>query len=738
MKELLEQFLAETRELAQRATDDLLLLEAQPDNGAVIDGLFRTFHTLKGSADIIGLPPMSLVMHVGEDVVSAIRDGALPCSPAFVDQALKLIDLVNDWADALEAHGVLPADADQVAASTASSLRTVFPSEQEAKAGSSVSVTEDDAPDWAEAMLAVYCQGHDLPGDRDLVAIAYDPLPNAYFSGDDPLDFFRRLAGLLALDVAPQRPWPAATELDPFECNFSIRALALQSKEEALAHFRSVGDQVRIYSLKSPKGEKTDLIAAVLGEQRRLLLVDAAPDALLGRIGSAARTAANALRSAGNQLGADAVEKAGVQALVVRNAGLLAEAIETVMGGGSAQAPVPLVPPLVAQGDRMLRIEAAKVDIIADLAGELVIARNGFAHLVRHAEAGVDLADLTHSLRRQYATFDRLTAAMHSAAMQLRMLPLKQVFRRFPRLVREIDQELGKDVELKLVGEEVEADKAVIEKLYEPLLHIVRNALDHGCETPAERRTAGKSARPQLTLRALRDGNGVRVEIEDDGRGVDPEVIRRIAVARGLLDEEAAAQLSSEEALQFLFMPGFSTASQVSKLSGRGVGMDAVRAGIEELGGRISLSSELGLGTKVCLHLPGSLLMTGIMTVVVGEEQFGIPLDVIVESIRAAHARIVPIRQGRAIVLRDRTVPIIRLSDRLSLPQTPPGRDAHIVVVSTDSGVLGLEVDAFGSRMETMMKPLDGLLAGMENYVGTTLLGDGRVLLVLDVNEVLR
>lgn len=741
MNALLDQFLLEARDLVERATDDLFALERQPGDRPLVDRVFRAFHTLKGSADIIGLPAMSLALHAAEDVIAAVREGSLACSADIVDHALRLLGQVSDWVDGLEASATLPPDAETVAARHAANLRAAFAAGPgdvtDAGEGS-----DQEAGEWVDALLATMDAGSDAVRGAGLVAIAYDPLPRAFFSGGDPLDYLRRLPGLAAIDVAPRQPWPEKGALDPFACNLKIRALAVGSRQDVAEHFRLIPDQVRIFDVRPKAATTADLITDLLMEQRLMLLASAeaeiTTEAMVGRIGAAERTVINALRSLGDEASAATIEQAAAEALAAASPAPLLAALDAALAGPvTATNNGPLSEPV---GERLLRVDAAKADLIADLAGELVIARNGFAHLLRQAEAGLDATELTRMLRMQYATLDRLTAAMHGAALQLRLLPLRHVFRRFPRLVREIAQDLGKEVELHLAGADVEADKSVIEKLYEPLLHVIRNALDHGCEPADERRALGKAKQASLTLRARREGGGVSVEISDDGRGIDPAVVRRAAVARGLLTREAADLLPDEEALQLVFLPGFSTASQVSRISGRGVGMDAVRSAIDALGGRITLSSSVGDGTTVGLHLPHSLVMTDVMTVTCGGEQFGIPLDAVVESTRIARSRLVPVRHGQAFVLRAATIPVVRLSECLDLQVDSPmsTKDANIVIVSTADGMVGIEVDGFGARMETMMKPLDGLLAGMPNFLGTTLTGDGRVLLVLDVDEAVR
>jgi two-component system, chemotaxis family, sensor kinase CheA len=321
--------------------------------------------------------------------------------------------------------------------------------------------------------------------------------------------------------------------------------------------------------------------------------------------------------------------------------------------------------------------------------------------------------------------------------MSVRMLPVDHVFQRFPRLVRDIARRLGKQVELRLEGAETEADKNVVEALADPLIHMVRNSLDHGIEPPAERLAAGKPEQGTLRLSAQHENDHVVIRVSDDGRGLDAARLRAKAVEKGLIEPERANTMSEEEAFQLIFLPGFSTAAAVSDLSGRGVGMDVVRTTIEKAGGRVRLSSRPGEGTVVEIALPLSMAITRIMTVACGERLFGVPMALVVETVRVPRAALHRVGENDAFVLRDRVVPVLRLSRLLDLPEPedePPAQEA-ILVVRIHGERLGIIVSAFEEVMETIVKPLEGVLAGLRGFTGTTLLGDGRVLLILDVPE---
>jgi two-component system chemotaxis sensor kinase CheA len=287
-------------------------------------------------------------------------------------------------------------------------------------------------------------------------------------------------------------------------------------------------------------------------------------------------------------------------------------------------------------------------------------------------------------------------------------------------------------------GEEVEADKAVVEGLFEPLLHLLRNAVGHGAEPEDLRREAGKPEKARIVLRARRSGDRVTVEVEDDGRGIDPVAIRQAAHARGIASADDLGRMSDAEAVDLIFAPGFSTASEVTDLSGRGVGMDAVRSAVERLGGQASVRSQQGRGTTIHLSLPLTIVMTKVMAVRLGQELYGIPLDGIVETAFVPAPRVIPVRDAEAFVLRDRTLPLVRLADLLNIPRPQEiPQSLKVVVVAVGDDLVGIAVDGFAERMDVLMRPMAGILAGVPGIMGTTLLGDGSVLMILDIPELI-
>lgn len=380
----------------------------------------------------------------------------------------------------------------------------------------------------------------------------------------------------------------------------------------------------------------------------------------------------------------------------------------------------------------LLRVSPARVDAMADGLGDLVVAINALTPLAQEAQA-IDRA-LAARLRTVQATIERATSSLHRNLSAVRLVPLGPALQRLPRLTREIAQSLGKGVALTITGDRIEVDKQIADGLFEPLLHLVRNALDHGIEAGEMRRAAGKPADGAITLSFTRDGEAVIASLSDDGAGIDPVRIRQLAVTRGLLSQDVADKLTDATALRLIFTPGFSTATAVSEVSGRGVGMDAVQAAVERLRGTIEIDSIVGKGTIFRLRLPTDALTTRLLIVEVGGERYGIALDQVVETVRIDRSALLPVGKGVACVLRERTVPVLDLA---TLLDARPFDSPHAKLVVTQSGgePVALRVDNFAERVETIVRPPGGLLSAARGIIGSALMGDGGVLLVLDLQE---
>jgi two-component system chemotaxis sensor kinase CheA len=764
MNALQEQFITEARDLIHQAIDDLIAVEREGFAPDRIDRVFRVFHTLKGSAGVVDLPAMILTLHAAEDLLAAIHARKLDATSAIVDQALACLDQVSNWVDDFEAHGSLPAHAGDDARVMAGRLRELrsgsAPAGPAAADGAPAAAAAGAVlPEWISRLVdsaRIRISGRAGERPAQLLAISYEPHANCFFDGDDPLNLMRRIPDLLAFRVEGREAWLPLADMNPFACNLRLEAISGGNRAEVADVFRLVPDQVRIIDIPPEAlrlvpayGEDAaGLLRAVVDEQRRILRLPSAGEEFAGRVGSAGRAAANALRQGQRSHLAEQIDLAKTAALAHRDAGPLLSALDETLAalgtdlstGDGEPAAAPEQPGSQTDqaqrpASRSLRVDESKIDALFNLAGELIVAKNGFAYLARRVGEEFGEHELARDVRREHDAIERLIGEMHAAILQLRMVPVALLFRSFLRLVRDMSQRLEKKARLVTRGETTESDKTIMDRLFEPLLHLMRNALDHGIESPGQRRAAGKAETATITLEASRIGDRLIVEISDDGRGIDPAIVRRKAHEQGLLASEDLAALSDEQVIHLIFSPGFSTAAEVSDISGRGVGMDVVQTTVEQIGGRVSLTSHVGVGTKVRLDLPVTIAMSHIMVVEAGGQVFGIPMDAVTETVRLTPDRISQIKNNKGFVLRDRIVPICSLAELMSLPRTPaPASDTQLVVVTEVGGkIAALEVDAIRDRLDAVLKPMQGLLSNTRGFSGTTLLGDGGVLLVLDL-----
>ena len=787
---LLQQFLQESRDALEGIADSLLALERNPADGALLDDLFRVVHTLKGNCGLFDFPDMFRVIHAAEDLLSAVRDGRLGYDRDMADAVLDAMDFVALQLDEIGAGAAPAASHGAAAVQLAARLHALAGDAdpaQDGVAGQAAPAACDaraarmaTALALAPAALRAGWAGA-LAAGQALLWVEYTPEAECFFKGEDPLYQAMQLPGVLWQRVVPAEAWPALPELDPYRCNLVFQAVSGAGRAEVEEHFRYVPDQVWIGALPAAAADAAteqederlaDALAIVQAQGQALWSAGdtpwvpgrllAAVAAIRGCMTAVGRTA---LLAELDGCVADALARrtvAPVLAWIERHAqgavpAAVRDAVQEVLAapapaGAQADAVADAAADTAAEpksgrraedqgGGRVLKVEQAKVDRLMNLIGEMVVARNGLPYLAARAEDHYGVREMAREIKAQHGVINRIVEEMQDAIMQVRMTPVSFVFQRFPRLVRDIARRLGKEVELVLEGEATEADKNVIEALADPLVHIVRNALDHGLETPAARAQAGKPARGRLLIGARQEADRVIIEVSDDGRGIDPAAIRRKAYGKGLIDEQTLESLSDQDSVNLVFLPGFSTAEQVSDLSGRGVGMDAVRSAVDRLGGNVSLSSTPGQGTRMQLSLPLSMAVTSVMVIESGGVQYGVPMDMVVETVRIPAGAVHAIKQHRTAVLRGRIVPLRSLNELLALdrPQRHNEHDEMATLVLRVHGQdVGLVIDDFREVVEVILKPMSGILGSLDAYAGSALLGDGSVLMVINPKELLQ
>jgi len=792
--ELLDQFILEARECLEGIGQRLLQVEKDPSDSELLNDLFRLVHTLKGNCGLFEFKPLERVVHAGEDLLDRVRNHTLAYNDQIADALLEAMDFTVQMVDEIEEHGAIDNAADGRSQELAARLRqnltpggaTAAPAVAAAPVAVAAPQVAKPRPDWAtrwpEALETQYPQA---------VAVRYRPEPECFFKGEDPWNLVKLTPGLVHLDVASLEPWPSADALDCYKCNLDFVLLCDTPKAYIEEHFRYVPEQIELMVLAehapvgAAAGASLEAQAAAQAEPVRdpmqavretlrkrvvQLWMDQVsllkrPGIGLGTLGGVRRALTALLSASGDDESLAAMAALAAMPPQASAAQVATWAQQHVPGGaqagGSDASGVSAgnsgaggLPPgdgarrgggddnnnNFQGGQKVLKVGQEKIDRLMDLIGEMVVAKNALPYLAQRAEQVFAQRELAREIKAQYAVINRIAEDMQHAIMQVRMMPVGTVFQRFGRLVRDISKKLGKDVSLEVEGEETEADKNVIEALADPLIHILRNSLDHGIELPEARRKAGKPTQGVIKVSARQESDRVIIEITDDGAGVDPQRVRDKAVERGLIPADKAQTLSDVDAVQLIFLPGFSTAEQISDLSGRGVGMDVVRNAVERINGHVQLSSQFGKGTVIRLSLPLSMAVTNVMVIESAGRRFGVPMDMIVETVRVHGDDIHHFKQASTTVLRGKIVPLKPLNELLALDadaQVNSDGELAVLVVRMLGEHVGLLVDQFHGATDIILKPLEGVLSGLTGFAGTALMGDGSVLMVLNPKELL-
>lgn len=802
MNPLLAQFLTEASDLLVEVDEGLLRLEREPGNAELINEVFRAAHTIKGSSGLFDFPELTRLTHAGEDLLDAVRAGELSLTSAMTDDLLAAFDLIRDWLAHVTTTERLPATAGAAAADLITRLRAPLHAPGDEAAAPALDHRQVEpasvAPAWLMSLGEHWLRETAdwlSTTSASLRFARYLPDGDCFFRAEDPLNAIRNVPAVDRIGLEQPDIWPSRDEYDEYECRVGFVFATRAAVGELTYLFRYVSEQVEIVevgsaALENLLAEDADETpasgaagaagAAVIHNQEsqdaRLLLeasiralttLEDHPDRDI-RLASTLRVADRAAGLLGQQplsrhaLTAD-IETEMRELLAMCGAPVTAPSAREApapddrvgpadrragpgdptgdIGGRRATDAAPEQGKPTDQGhvgSRILKVDTDKVDRMMELAGELNVAKNALAFLANAAEQEFGSRELGRRIKDQYAGMHRIAEDLQAAVMDIRMLPFSVSFSRFPRLVRDLSRRLGKTVELVTDGEDTMADKDVIEALGDPLVHLVRNSLDHGIEADADRTLAGKPAHALIRITATSDGDAVVVEVADDGRGIDPEKVKLKAYEKGLISEEQLETIGETEAIDLVFRPGFSLAAELTDVSGRGVGMDAVRASVERMGGSVTLLSRPGAGTSARLRMPLSMAVTQVVVVSVAGQRFGVPVDLVIQTVGVAADEVGRIMQQEVLVLRDEVVPMIDLAASLDLPSEPRTDDAYsVLVVQLGDQKVGLLVDGFDREVDVILKPMAGLLADVKTFSGTALLGDGLVLLILNLKEVL-
>ena len=694
----MDMFLDESHEHLQSLNDGLLGLEDNAEDLSILNEIFRNAHTLKGMSATMGYNKIAELTHEMEDVLDMLRKEQLKVTGDIIDTLFKCIDsleqMINNIANGdpedlidvsdlvAKLSGILRGEAAPAPADTASSTAQTQPAtDNPPTTGAPVTLTD------TEKNLIGEAEKRGMNGLYLKVTLAESCL----------LKSARSYMVMNALEELSEviRTIPPAEDLEQEAFDRSFEVILITAADEHQI-------QEAVTAISEIESAEVQVIRSQAGNESAP--VPAPTPAPVTEQKSASDSIATTPAPAPVQKSSSASNK----------------------GGGSQQS---ATAQKKSHAGQSVRVDIEKLDTLMNLMGELVINK------VRLEQIGQThrLRELTETLEQM----DRVTTDLQNIVMKVRMVPVSQVFNRFPRMVRDVTKELNKEINLTIEGEETELDRTVIDEIGDPIMHLLRNSLDHGIEMPSEREAKGKPRVGEVGLIARHEGNNVVIMVTDDGKGIDPDVIRRKAVEKGLFSQDEVDQMDDADAVRIVFLPGFSTAEKISDISGRGVGMDVVKSKIESLSGQVDVETHVNEGSVFKIKLPLTLAIIQAMLVQVQNEMYAIPLASIDSTLSVQPNDIRTVQSNEVIVLRGEIIPIIRIEETLMVPHMRDTQELFVVVVHAGDSKAGIVVDKLIGQQEIVIKTLGNLFMGLKMFSGATVLGDGRVALILDVATML-
>ncbi len=723
--EILQDFLVEAGEILEKLGEQLVELEQSPTDYELLNAIFRGFHTVKGGAGFLAINPLVEICHSAEDVFNVLRQGDRVATPDLMDVILQVLDIVNEMFGQVR-QGEHPQEAP---VSLLTRLKAY------ATAADAGPVAE---PEAVEPVAVVEHAADATLSPQDLVAQEFEAMLDAdeleaRTSGSADADEIteQEFEDLLdALHGKGGAPTAKTQETSPIADNDII------TEDE----FENLLDELHGKGKFKVPATDTASSAAESGE-----ITEDEFDNLLDQLhgkgkfdGRIAQKFINNTPAVASPSEPEPVQKptpvqkpepvapikvaaAPVPQLEQEKTAGKATVLDSSADKSKAATP---------QADTTVRVDTQILDDIMNMVGELVLVRNRFQTLKASAEAGEQLSKAISNL-------DVVTADLQLAVMKTRMQPIKKVFGRFPRVVRDLARSLKKEIRLDLVGEETDLDKNLVEALADPLVHLVRNAVDHGIESPDEREANGKPREGVVILKASQEGDHIQLSIRDDGKGMNPDVLRAKVVEKGLMDEETAARLDDKECYNLIFMPGFSTKSEISDVSGRGVGMDVVKTRISQMNGVVEVDSVEGKGSTIIIKVPLTLAIMPTLMVKLGGQAFALPLASVLEILDLDLTKTNKVDNQLVVMVRNKALPLFYLSEWLvNDPYYVADKQltsSHVVVVNAGGRQVGFVVDQLIGQEEVVIKALGAKLHGLEGLAGATITGDGKIALILDV-----
>ncbi len=694
--EILQDFLIEAGEIIETLNEELVELEQRPDDADLLNSVFRSFHTIKGGAGFLSLDPLVALCHRAEDVFNLLRNGELQVNAGIMDVMLPVLDSLNDMFDNLRA-ATEPEPADPaLLASLDAILNGDAANEEETaveavkEAPASAEASEDVTDEEFEQLLDAL----DEPGEIPAAA------SEAVEGGDDLFDI--DVGGASGSDDITEEEFDKL--LDQLHGKGQIQGNGSSSEPPAT-------------SAEAPKAVADKKLSSdqISDDEFENLLDDLHGSGQFGKIDGESAEAAEKSPSPEKIV----PEPVPVKPEVIKKTPSKPKKPPAKKADGGGPSPVP--------AEATVRVDTKRLDDIMNMVGELVLVRNRLVTL--------EQALGSEEMSKAVSSLDVVTADLQMSVMKTRMQPIKKVFGRFPRVVRDLSRTMKKEVKLELIGEDTDLDKNLVEALADPLVHLVRNSVDHGVEMPDERAAVGKPTQGTVILAAEQEGDHIMLSIEDDGAGMNADHLRKKVVEKGLMDEDAAARLDDKECYNLIFMPGFSTKDEISDISGRGVGMDVVKTRIAQLNGGIDIDSEEGKGTRIAIKVPLTLAIMPTLMVKLKEQAFALPLVSVNEIFHLDLTKTNTVDGQLVIMVREKPLPLFYLTRWLvkgsEYDELPS--EGHVVVVHVGTRKVGFVVNHLIGQEEVVIKPLGSMLQGTAGLAGATITGDGKIALILDV-----
>ncbi|MFA0324972.1 chemotaxis protein CheA [Vibrio splendidus] len=712
-EDILQDFLVEAGEILELLSEQLVELENNPDDKDLLNAIFRGFHTVKGGAGFLALTELVDTCHGAENVFDILRNGQRSVTSGLMDTMLQALDTVNVQFQAVQdQEPLVPAD---------QALLDELHRLCKPQSADEAAPVEAPAPVIADPVFEAPAEP--IVESASISASSVDDISEDEF--ERLLDELHGKGGSPTASSVPTPP-PAPVAPQPVAESGDITD---DEFEKLLDELHGAGKSPTAVGSPPPPPPAPSSAPVSAMSEGDDLMSDEEFEKLLDQLhGSGNGPTIEELDAATKPAAAKPIAPVPAPQAAPKPQPSAPVAVKEAPAKAEVKAPAKK-----QQADATVRVDTSTLDTIMNMVGELVLVRNRLVSL------GLNSND--EEMAKAVSNLDVVTADLQGAVMKTRMQPIKKVFGRFPRVVRDLARSLKKDIVLEMRGEETDLDKNLVEALADPLIHLVRNSVDHGIEMPEARIAAGKSQTGKVILSASQEGDHIELAIVDDGGGMDPDKLRAIAVKRGLMDEDAASRLSNKECFNLIFAPGFSSKEQISDISGRGVGMDVVKTAINTLNGSIDIDSEMGQGTKITIKVPLTLAILPTLMVGVAGHPFALPLASVNEIFHLDLSRTNVVDGQLTIIVRDKSIPLFYLQNWLApkagIVELRKGH-GHVVIVQLGSQRVGFVVDTLIGQEEVVIKPLDKLLQGTPGMAGATITSDGHIALILDVPDLLK